>query len=170
MFVIMQNFDNLRKDEIQLGNHAANIALAMKHAGTAITVTSLTDFIVFCIGATTVRAATRLDVSQFQSLKMGPSTFSYFSNVISVFILVVGPARPPLVLPVLRRGDLGRLLLPGHLLRGLPLPGPEAHRKREERTLLLLQAQELRVPHQGAQLEGSETIPENRGNHHDAAS
>ena len=55
MFVIMQNYDNLRHDEIVLGDHPANIALAMKHAGTAITVTSLTDFIVFCIGATTVQ-------------------------------------------------------------------------------------------------------------------
>ena len=57
MFVIMQCYDNLggeRTDDI-----VNNIALTMKHAGVAITVTSLTDFIVFALGGTTVLPALR---------------------------------------------------------------------------------------------------------------
>jgi len=55
MFVIMQCYDNLgdeREDE-----YTKNIAKTMKHAGVAITVTSLTDFMVFAIGASTVLPA-----------------------------------------------------------------------------------------------------------------
>lgn len=53
MFVIMQCFDNLRGEELKQEN-TEKIALAMKHAGMAITVTSLTDFIVFIVGASSV--------------------------------------------------------------------------------------------------------------------
>ena len=59
MFVIIQNFDNLKPEEYKVGDHAYNIAVAMSHAGSAITVTSLTDFIVFMIGATSTLPALR---------------------------------------------------------------------------------------------------------------
>ena len=55
MFVIMQSWNNLGA-----GKHSKTLALedkfglAMQHAGVAITITSLTDFLAFAIGATTV--------------------------------------------------------------------------------------------------------------------
>ena len=54
MFVIMQAFDNLNPSEKKSGDDAFNIGLAMRHAGVAITVTSLTDFLAFAVGGTTV--------------------------------------------------------------------------------------------------------------------
>ena len=58
MFVIMQCFDNLsgaeRSEEIP-----AVISVTMRRAGVAITVTSLTDFLAFAIGGTTVLPALR---------------------------------------------------------------------------------------------------------------
>ena len=54
MFVIMQCFDNLSAEDLKL-SRSLQIANAMKHAGVAITVTSITDFIVFAIGATSVK-------------------------------------------------------------------------------------------------------------------
>ena len=56
MFVIMQAFDNLDKveREEQLGR---KLGLTMKHAGVAITITSVTDLLAFAIGATTVLPA-----------------------------------------------------------------------------------------------------------------
>jgi hypothetical protein len=55
MFVIMQSFDNLRPEEKRSGDNAFNIGVAMRHAGVAITVTSITDVVVFGVGASTVR-------------------------------------------------------------------------------------------------------------------
>ena len=54
MFVIMQAFDNLNPSEKKSGDDAFNIGLAMRHAGVAITVTSITDVVVFGVGASTV--------------------------------------------------------------------------------------------------------------------
>ena len=53
MFVIMQAFDNLDKveREEQLGR---KLGLTMKNAGVAITITSVTDFVAFGIGASTI--------------------------------------------------------------------------------------------------------------------
>ncbi len=55
MFVIMQSFDNLKPSEKRAGDNPHNIGMAMKHAGVAITVTSITDVVVFGVGASTVR-------------------------------------------------------------------------------------------------------------------
>ena len=57
MFVIMQCYDNLGKEKTT--DVERNIALTLKHAGVAITVTSITDFIVFALGGTTVLPALR---------------------------------------------------------------------------------------------------------------
>ena len=57
MFVIMQCFDNLSPKERDLSNIPTAISLTMRRAGVAITVTSLTDFMVFAIGSTTVLPA-----------------------------------------------------------------------------------------------------------------
>ena len=58
MFVIMQCFDNLAPEE--RGHHISEtISLTMRRAGVAITVTSLTDFMVFAIGSSTVLPALR---------------------------------------------------------------------------------------------------------------
>ena len=56
MFVIMQAFDNLDKEEREqeLGRRFGQ---TMRHAGVAITITSLTDLLAFAIGATTVLPA-----------------------------------------------------------------------------------------------------------------
>ena len=55
MFVIMQSVNNVKKDTAL--NHLAReekIALALKHAGVSITVTSVTDVFAFAVGAVTV--------------------------------------------------------------------------------------------------------------------
>ena len=54
MFVIMQYFNNLNLEE---QNHSLEdrFGLTLRRAGAAITVTSLTDFLAFAIGGTTVR-------------------------------------------------------------------------------------------------------------------
>lgn len=53
MFVIVQSWNNLSADDKTTALHE-KFAKTMKHAGVAITVTSLTDFISFAIGGTTV--------------------------------------------------------------------------------------------------------------------
>merc|ERR1719244_2127457 len=58
MFVIMQCFDNLTPEE-RGKDISETISLTMRRAGVAITVTSLTDFMVFAIGSTTVLPALR---------------------------------------------------------------------------------------------------------------
>eukprot|EP00095_Tigriopus_kingsejongensis_P012251 snap_masked-scaffold472_size162276-processed-gene-0.4 protein:Tk12251 transcript:snap_masked-scaffold472_size162276-processed-gene-0.4-mRNA-1 annotation:"hypothetical protein DAPPUDRAFT_306990" len=57
MFVICQSLDNLPPDPSLTVE--TRVALAMKHAGVAITVTSITDVAVFAIGASTVLPALR---------------------------------------------------------------------------------------------------------------
>eukprot|EP00095_Tigriopus_kingsejongensis_P000433 maker-scaffold171_size289870-snap-gene-1.39 protein:Tk00433 transcript:maker-scaffold171_size289870-snap-gene-1.39-mRNA-1 annotation:"hypothetical protein DAPPUDRAFT_306990" len=59
MFVIMQCFDNLRPHEVDFKDHERMIGLTMKHAGVAITVTSITDFLVFMVGSSTSLPALR---------------------------------------------------------------------------------------------------------------
>ena len=54
MFVIMQSLDNLRPSERKENNIPQNIGQTMKHAGVAITVTSITDIVVFAVGSSTV--------------------------------------------------------------------------------------------------------------------
>ena len=56
MFVIMQSLDNLKSSDRQENNIPQNIGQTMKHAGVAITVTSMTDIVVFAVGASTVSA------------------------------------------------------------------------------------------------------------------
>ena len=55
MFVIMQSLANVKKspDLVHLGSDE-RIQHALKHAGVAITVTSLTDVFAFAVGAVTV--------------------------------------------------------------------------------------------------------------------
>ena len=55
MFVIMQSLDNLKSSERQENNIPQNIGQTMKHAGVAITVTSMTDIVVFAVGSSTVK-------------------------------------------------------------------------------------------------------------------
>ena len=59
MFVIMQCYDNLSLEEMSSPDIPTRVGKTMKRAGVAITVTSLTDFMVFAIGATTVLPALR---------------------------------------------------------------------------------------------------------------
>ncbi|XP_076048649.1 patched domain-containing protein 3-like [Oratosquilla oratoria] len=58
MFVTVQSLTNLKGEERR---HCLErrIALAVKHAGVAVTVTSLTDFVAFFIGSTTILPALR---------------------------------------------------------------------------------------------------------------
>lgn len=53
MFVIMQAWENLSEEERCL-ERVVRFGLAMKHAGVAITITSVTDLLAFLIGASTV--------------------------------------------------------------------------------------------------------------------
>lgn len=53
MFVIVQNFDELPA-ESRTTAIPSRISMAMRNAGVAITLTSLTDIIVFAVGASTV--------------------------------------------------------------------------------------------------------------------
>ena len=57
MFVIVQCFNNLSKEEKAIPSVPERIGLTMKHAGVAITVTSLTNVFAFGIGAITVSCA-----------------------------------------------------------------------------------------------------------------
>jgi len=59
MFVIMQCYDNLTPAERLSSDIPSTVALTMRRAGVAITVTSLTDFMVFAIGSSTVLPALR---------------------------------------------------------------------------------------------------------------
>ncbi|XP_076042992.1 patched domain-containing protein 3-like [Oratosquilla oratoria] len=58
MFVIMQTWNNLELEEEQVPL-VERVGLTLKHAGVAITVTSVTDFTAFAIGSTTVLPALR---------------------------------------------------------------------------------------------------------------
>jgi len=58
MFVTIQCFNNLDSEEQKKSRHE-RFGLTMKRAGAAITVTSLTDFLAFAIGGTTVLPALR---------------------------------------------------------------------------------------------------------------
>ena len=53
MFVIIQSFDNLSEEE-QQDTLANRFGATMKHAGVAITITSVTDLLAFFIGGTTI--------------------------------------------------------------------------------------------------------------------
>jgi len=55
MFVTIQCFNNLDNEEQKKSRHE-RFGLTMRRAGAAITVTSLTDFLAFAIGGTTVRS------------------------------------------------------------------------------------------------------------------
>jgi len=60
MFVIIQSLHNLEEKSSSMGmSTVEKMGETMRHAGVAITVTSLTDFIVFIIGAITVLPALR---------------------------------------------------------------------------------------------------------------
>lgn len=58
MFVTVQCFNNLSSAEQRRGR-AERFGLTLRRAGAAITVTSLTDFLAFAIGGTTVLPALR---------------------------------------------------------------------------------------------------------------
>ncbi|XP_071522307.1 patched domain-containing protein 3-like [Panulirus ornatus] len=58
MFVIMQAWNNLTPQE-QKQELGDRVGCALKHAGVSITVTSVTDFVAFAVGSTTVLPALR---------------------------------------------------------------------------------------------------------------
>jgi len=59
MFVIVQAWSNLPPDLVKNRGIPEAIGLALKHAGCSITITSLTDFLAFMIGASTILPALR---------------------------------------------------------------------------------------------------------------
>lgn len=58
MFVIVSSWNNLSKED-RKGSLAMRIGSCMRHAGVSITVTSVTDFMAFAVGATTVLPSLR---------------------------------------------------------------------------------------------------------------
>ena len=60
MFVIVQCWYNLKEDEVSGKSVHEKIGLTMRHAGAAISVTSITDVFAFGIGAVTVSNPTTL--------------------------------------------------------------------------------------------------------------
>ncbi|XP_046631548.1 uncharacterized protein LOC124311207 [Daphnia pulicaria] len=58
MFVIVQCWSNLSKEEMKR-SLPVRIGITMKHAGVSITITSVTDFAAFAVGATTVLPSLR---------------------------------------------------------------------------------------------------------------
>ena len=61
MFVIMQSYSNLSDEQKSSLPLPERIGLTMRHAGAAITVTSLTDVCAFAVGAVTVSHITIID-------------------------------------------------------------------------------------------------------------
>lgn len=53
MFVIVQCWNNLSKDDSKR-SLPTRVGIAMRHAGVSITITSITDFAAFAVGASTV--------------------------------------------------------------------------------------------------------------------
>lgn len=73
MFVIIEAWNNLSPSEKQK-DLAEKVAMTMKHAGVSITVTSVTDFVAFAIGATTVSPAS-LRSYPLQCYQMGTQLY-----------------------------------------------------------------------------------------------
>ena len=69
MFVIMQSLDNLKSDEKKTNNIPQNIGQTMTHAGVAITVTSITDIVVFAVGSSTVRIILKIFFREINFIK-----------------------------------------------------------------------------------------------------
>ena len=64
MFVIVQCWTNMKRDTTNLGLSIADkMAIALKHAGVSVTVTSLTDVFAFGVGAVTVSSSINIDFS-----------------------------------------------------------------------------------------------------------
>ncbi|KAF4532825.1 hypothetical protein B566_EDAN002676 [Ephemera danica] len=88
MFVIMQSWFNLTPAESLL-SLPEKIGLTMKHAGASITVTSITDFVAFAIGATTI-----IDHEMYRNLALAMlcvmiTTFLLIANVqICLMVLI----------------------------------------------------------------------------------
>ena len=62
MFVIVQCWTNMKRDPTTLGLSIADkMAIALKHAGVSVTVTSLTDVFAFGFGAVTVRSSIKFE-------------------------------------------------------------------------------------------------------------
>ena len=49
MFVIVQSFTNIKDENLKSLNLESRFGIALKHAGVAITITSLTDLLAFGI-------------------------------------------------------------------------------------------------------------------------
>ena len=67
MFVTMQCFNNLSPEE-EAKPRTERFGLTMRRAGAAITITSLTDFLAFAVGGTTVRKLSGHDFLQLIKL------------------------------------------------------------------------------------------------------
>ena len=68
MFVMTQAFKNVMDGPESKLPLDERIGLTMKYAGVTITVTSVTDFIAFAIGATTVRFSNCLNIRNLATL------------------------------------------------------------------------------------------------------
>ena len=65
MFVVMQCWNNVGTESAQMNRStiSSRISQALKHAGVAMTVTSLTDVFAFGIGAVTVRFCKKMQLN-----------------------------------------------------------------------------------------------------------
>ena len=64
MFVLCQCWANLKKKKLDDGlSHPEKLGTTMKHAGVAITVTTITDVFAFGVGAVTVRTPSPVEAT-----------------------------------------------------------------------------------------------------------
>ena len=102
MFVMVQAFKNVMDSPDCSLPLEERFGLAMKYAGVTITVTSVTDFIAFAIGASTVSVNKPGNTEENKT--------PYDSRPFS------GPARPEVVLHILWHWNLNGLLPSSHIL------------------------------------------------------
>ena len=82
----MQSLDNLRPSERKENNIPQNIGQTMKHAGVAITVTSITDIVVFAVGSSTVsRSHFSFANSKCENFRILREIIFYVKSILSRF-------------------------------------------------------------------------------------
>ena len=109
-FVIVQEFNNSeeadQKNDVKRPLYK-RIGNGLRRAGVAITITSMTDVIVFTVGASTVLPSLRSYSLYAVSLGKGPSLY-----YVSIFLAFLYPSHPISINTVLNVSKTGHFLVP----------------------------------------------------------